>query len=69
VSLVATVAGSNLALRALSHATNDDAEAAEAAVVAMRSSAETLTEGAARNMASQFADWLDEAKHFWAEVG
>lgn len=68
VSVVATVAGSNLALRALSHATNDDPDAAEAAIEAMRNSAETLEEGAARNMASQFADWLDEAKHHWAEV-
>lgn len=69
VSLVATVAGSNLALRALSHATNDDPDAAEAAVDAMQASAATLGDGAASKMASQFADWLDEAKHHWAEVG
>ena len=68
VSLVATVAGSNLALRALSHATNDDPDAAEAAVDAMQASAATLGEGAASKMATQFANWLDEAKHHWAEV-
>jgi hypothetical protein len=69
VSVVATVAGSNLALRALSHATNDDPEAAEAAVDAMQASAETLGDSAAAKMARQFANWLDEAKHHWAEVG
>jgi hypothetical protein len=69
VSLVATVAGSNLALRALSHATNDNPVAAERAVEAMRASAERLEDGAARKMATQFASWLDEAKHHWAEVG
>jgi len=68
VSLVATVAGSNLALRALSHATNDDPQSAEAAVDAMQASAETLGDGPAKKMATQFADWLDEAKHHWAEV-
>lgn len=68
VSLVATVAGSNLALRALSHATNDDARAAEAAVVAMQRSAEALPDSAGKNIARQFAAWLDEAKSHWAET-
>ena len=69
VSLVATVAGSNLALRAISHAANDDPDRAEAAVDAMQASAATLGEGAASKMAGQFAEWLDQAKHHWAEVG
>jgi len=67
LSLVSTVAGSNLALRALSHATNDDPLAAEAAVQAMQSSAAHLPDGAAKNIAGQFAVWLHEARAHWAE--
>jgi len=68
VSLVSTIAGSNLALRALSHATNDDAAAAEAAIQAMTSAAGELPEGAARNIAGQFSQWMTKAKSHWAEV-
>ncbi len=68
VSLVATVAGSNLALRALSHATNDDPRAAEAAVAAMKKSAADLPDGPGKNIASQFAAWLDQAKAHWSET-
>ena len=68
VSLVSTVAGSNLALRALSHATNDDPAAAESAVSAMKSAAGELPEGAARNIAGQFSLWMEQAKSHWAEV-
>ena len=69
VSLVSTIAGSNLALRALSHATNDDPQAADAAVKAMKASAQVLPEGAAKNIAGQFAEWLEKAKAHWAETG
>jgi hypothetical protein len=69
VSLIATVAGGNLALRALSHATNDHPTAAEAALRALTDAAAALPEGAPRNIAGQFAGWLAEARSHWAEVG
>jgi hypothetical protein len=69
VSLIATVAGCNLALRALSHATNDDPVAAKAAVAAMQQSASALNDGAGKAIATQFAGWLEQAKTHWAETG
>jgi hypothetical protein len=67
VALVATVGGSNLALRAISWATNDRPEAAEAAVTALRDSAAKLPEGAPRQIAAQFAKWLEDAKAHWVD--
>ncbi len=68
VSLVATVAGSNLALRAISWGTDDDAAAAEAAIEALTRAAADLPEGAPRNMAKQFAEWLLGARDHWADT-
>ena len=68
VSLVSTIAGSNLALRAVSWGTDDDAGAAERATAALTTAAEALPEGAPRNIASQFAKWLADAREHWAET-
>ena len=68
VGLVATVGGSNLALRAISHATDDDPEGATRAVERLRTAAEAVEDAAARRIAEQFAGWLDEAREHWAET-
>lgn len=68
VSLVSTIGGSNLALRAISYATDDNPEAAERALDALRTAAGALEPGAPQKIAQQFAQWLDEAKGHWSEI-
>jgi hypothetical protein len=68
VGLVSTVAGSNLALRALSHAADDKPQAADAAVTALARAAAELPEGAARRIAEQFTGWIREAKDHWSDA-
>lgn len=68
IALVATVGGSNLALRAISHATDDDPQAAQRAVEVLREAASELAEPAPKKIAGRFAEWLDEAKGHWAEI-
>jgi hypothetical protein len=67
VALVSTVAGSNLALRAISWATNDRLEAAEASITHLREAAGNLPEGAPRKIAAQFTQWLADAKTHWVD--
>jgi hypothetical protein len=68
VALVATVPGSNLALRALSVATDDDAAAGQRALAALARAAATVPAGPAQSIAAQFTSWLGEAKSHWAET-
>ena len=68
VGLVASVAGSNLALRALSHAADDKPEAAGAAIEALARSAAELPQGAPRRIAEQFTAWVGDAKAHWSEA-
>lgn len=69
LGLVATVAGSNLALRALSQAADDKPQAGGAAIDALARSAAALPEGAARRIAEQFTSWIREAEGHWSEAG
>ncbi len=68
VSLVTTVEGSNLALRAIGWATNDDPDAAERAVDALSRAADQLTAPAPKKIAQEFSRGLREAKGHWAET-
>jgi hypothetical protein len=67
VSLVATLPGSNLALRTLSVGTDDDAVAGERALAALERATTVLPEGPARAIAAQFTAWLGAAREHWAE--
>lgn len=69
VGIVATVAGSNLALRALSVAADDKPAAATSALKSLARAAKQLPEGAAREIATQYVGWLEEAKEHWADAG
>lgn len=66
VGLVSTIAGSNLALRALSHAADDKPQAAAAAVAALARATAAIPPGAARQIAEQFTGWIREAQDHWA---
>jgi hypothetical protein len=66
--MVSTVGGSNLALRAISYATDDRPDMAEKAVATLGAAAGELDDGAPRRIAAQFTEWLDEAKGHWAEI-
>jgi len=68
VGIVSTVAGSNLALRALSVAADDKPAAATSALKALTRAAKQLPEGAAREIATQYVGWLDEAKEHWVDA-
>jgi len=69
LGVVATVAGGNLALRALSVAADDKPAAAISALTALGRAAKVLPEGPAQTIAEQYVAWLTEAKEHWADAG
>lgn len=67
LSLVSTLAGCNLALRALSSGADDKPSAADAAIEALDGSTAKLPDGEPKQLAERFCAWVRGVKDHWAD--